>query len=619
MVTQGAIGSSLLVLPLLGSILQEEDFWSLGPLGEAWWVALIVSLVGLATLGGALANLGRMLLRAARAREGGYGWGTVALVAADSRRDSGFVLQGGRAYSTLALPVRRRLLLSRVAAPVLYLLGAVWLPLAFAASVMLAARGIVNPSGAAALTLGPTLLFVVLALILRAADASWIRKARHAWFRQPWSADLAQAEVAAWNEQVAARRAELALTSGTPGSGRPFRWAAVALVPLGMIMLVPAVTLLLVSALAPAVARIAAPRVSFSQEKTARVEMLRRYRLESDPSVSPDAAGQALHTVAYVGVTGNLRPEMVPPLRRYAEPWLPDRDGGPIGIEPFLWSRDLVARAIRGGLGVNERAYLAGIAAHPAHQELSLLARAANADIVSTRWPIPLPDTVSLIELPLPTGWGIRQGAYAHVGKAVLQAADGHLADAERTMREVISVGFLLGDHSPFILDNLVGYGVVDIGGEALQALYQASGRGEAAGALAWAAGTVERTVEIAQVGLRGSLAEMPAVVLDERAMRGLRWELFGLVNTLGPCINLRRAVFGPDEGYQRWLETVHDSLVRSAAEEELFQLASRGLSATKARQARARWIGWLVDLTLGGRSEPGSCAALVDQIRTAL
>ena len=40
-VRSGTLAALILVFPLLLSISLRQDFWSLGPLGSAWWVILI--------------------------------------------------------------------------------------------------------------------------------------------------------------------------------------------------------------------------------------------------------------------------------------------------------------------------------------------------------------------------------------------------------------------------------------------------------------------------------------------------------------------------------------------------------------------------------------------------
>jgi len=102
---------------------------------------------------------------------------------------------------------------------------------------------------------------------------------------------------------------------------------------------------------------------------------------------------------------------------------------------------------------------------------------------------------------------------------------------------------------------------------------------------------------------------------MDERAVRGLRWEAFVLTNTLVPCLNLHGMVFGPGDEYGTWVQAVRTSLVRWPGEEQMFQSA---LSGYFGSQGLSRGEGSLIGRILGavthGGDSPGSCAALFQQ-----
>ena len=79
------------VFPLLLAVSLEQQFWSLGPLGTAWRVILITIGVGTCFVLESMLTLTRLLRRARRAVERGYEWKTVAHVACDALRDTGFL------------------------------------------------------------------------------------------------------------------------------------------------------------------------------------------------------------------------------------------------------------------------------------------------------------------------------------------------------------------------------------------------------------------------------------------------------------------------------------------------------------------------------------------------
>lgn len=280
------------------------------------------------------------------------------------------------------------------------------------------------------------------------------------------------------------------------------------------------------------------------------------------------------------------------------------------------WSRAF------GGLdtmSAGARDYFARVAAHPAHADFARLSRASSADIAGGRYD-PLGDTIGLYRLPIPRYSGIRLGAYAHIGKAIHETVQGRNADAERSLREVIGVGRLLMDDGPTVIDNLVGAVLVSHGGDALEAFYRATGRAEEAERLEWARSAATRAAERVGAGqLRrftsgaalAALEASPAIVLDTTVSRGVRWERFMLVSTLTPCLNLHRTVFGPDEDYEEWLEDARASLVVHPREAEFFDLARQGHFLSAGRREPGA-LGAFLNLSMGGRDEPGSCARMV-------
>ncbi len=73
-VRSGTLAVLILVFPLLLSISLRQDFWSLGPLGRAWWIILITTGVGMGLVLETFVALFRLLRRASKAVERGYRW-----------------------------------------------------------------------------------------------------------------------------------------------------------------------------------------------------------------------------------------------------------------------------------------------------------------------------------------------------------------------------------------------------------------------------------------------------------------------------------------------------------------------------------------------------------------
>ncbi len=368
------------------------------------------------------------------------------------------------------------------------------------------------------------------------------------------------------------------------------------------------------------IASLAVPEFSATQRKAAAVEAYRRYTVPHDSSVTGDEAGRILHSLTFVGDAREPRELEQEPRNRWSADWIPDVRGGPTGIFPGRWSGQLVPEAVGGGLSAEERAFLREVADHPAHEALRRLAGAPILDVVGTRWPSPLPEGASWVELPIPKLSPLREASWAVVGAAALDAAEGRTDEAERRLRELISVGFLLGDQGPMILDNLIGYVLVSTGGEALEALLEGTGRADEAEVLRWARATSDRTAELVELGIdrdrEAALGQIPDVVESTSAIRGLRWEYFAFMNTVAPCLNLQKVVFGPGDSYDEWMRRARSQLVRLESEEALFERVRGGWFATGATADDGGGpLGAVLQLTLGGRGVTGSCATLIENL----
>jgi len=205
---------------------------------------------------------------------------------------------------------------------------------------------------------------------------------------------------------------------------------------------------------------------------------------------------------------------------------------------------------------------------------------AGELDAMAGRWKLPF-DGIDIATLPVPRFNYLTQGANAHLGKAIHELATGDEAQAEETIREVLSVGFLIAADGPTLIDNLIGFSLVNLGATALDTFYETTGRSTDLAALRQARDAALRAAQVLTQGraatLESTLAELPEIAASSVALRGLRWEFFTLTNTIAPCINLNRIVFGPDTNYAEWVEDVRRSLVRWPSEEALFDLALDG------------------------------------------
>jgi hypothetical protein len=649
------LAGGLLILPLLWAVVAEQDPWSPGPLGDALWLALLLGVVGIPILLAGYVALSRLLSRTVQALEQGHRWRVVALVAADGRRDTGFLLQGARLYEALFPSARARLAANRLRVAALLLGASLWLSLGFGLSIVLAARGFLDPTGVWVLTLAPSAAAAAVGALLYAWEERVLRRTRKRWHGRPWAADMVRGEVREWNEAMALRApaivgapvgaaepgdaaagdgappgdlAPVSQAAGRQAPGRPtpadrpraaVRAANVVLAAMTVVAFVPVFALIFSAAVLPMLARVSVPELETSHARYAALEPLRQYALDPDPAITAAEAGAILHTLSYVGRPYRASAGVLPPVRAYPEPWFPAEagtgTGGPAGIDRTQaeWARVAVERTGE-ALDAGAVAYLERVAEHPARRELARLARAPALDLAGARWSMPLPSGLTMTQLSRPTLWSVRGAANAHLAAAALEAHQGRTARADTTVREVLTAGLLLADRAPTVMDNVVGIEMAEAAGRAMESLARNTGRPEAA-AMEWSRRAAARTAERARAGSpdddESRLRALPASVVDPDLFPGARWEYLSLLNTMSPCMNLRRIVFGPDAGYTAWLEEARAGLVRTPADAELFEVARSGLLAARP-DATPSLTTRLLALTMGGADRPGSCARVV-------
>jgi hypothetical protein len=391
----------------------------------------------------------------------------------------------------------------------------------------------------------------------------------------------------------------------------------IALAALFVVGFVPTMTISVTTAIGPILAEIAVPSFQPVQEAAGGAEALRRYQLAHDRTIDAADAGAALQNLAFVGGPPSPEPMERRPVTTYEQPWFPNADYFP---DPFseTVAADLLSRPVS-SFSPAEQGALRQAATHPAQAEFELLARAELVDVVSARWRLPFPDSTTFQDL-----WSrfpaFRTAGLARVAKATVEVSDGDTEQAELTLREMISTGFLLIDQGPTLLDNLMGVVLANLGGDALEAYYRRVGQPTMADELAWARSSALGAARKARAGLipediHALLQGIPDLVEAEDALRGLRWEYFATFNTLAPCINLHKMVFGPDETYAEWRERVRDALVRVPGERDLFDLAESGVVGTGGQELQGFFPRFL-SLTLGSGGAPGSCASLIASLQ---
>jgi hypothetical protein len=511
-------------------------------------------------------------------------------------------------------PAKRSLMLvTRIVGACAYVSATLWVPFGFVVSVMLGARGLIGPAGVWFITLAPASLLLVVGLLSRllGRKLSWETR-RDRKLRAAVDEEV-RSLVAEWNEQSLSVRKNLGFDGAVAGHAKSFRIGALCVALLAVLILVPVTTVTMTGAVGTMLAAIAVPSFDRAQARVAVAEVLRRYKLEADGSVTPTEAGEALHSLLSATEEAGNRTLQHEPVRVYQQEWFPEDADSVMGGSSEEWALGLFEGVLQ-GLGPEERDYLARVAAHPAHAEFRTVALAGAVDLIGTRYVLPFPDTVTPFELPIPKFGGIGDGANAHVALAALELSRGRPDQAEATLKEVIAVGFVLIDEGSTIIDGMIGTRLVDIGAEALEWYYRATGRSGEAENLMWVRTGMKEALERAAVtrtvhNAEGGLRMMPDAVLNLTVVRGLRWEYFLTFSTLAPCVNLNKVVFGPGQDYEQWLAEAEQALVRRPSDEAMFRFLEKGWFRGAGSVQAPGWMKAALRITFGG-TLGGSCAA---------
>ncbi len=608
-----AWAGTLLVAPLVGVIGVADGRGAFGPLAQAGWLLTVLGVVGLAFALDALGCLLRLLRRTSAAREQGYAFATVLHVLADRNRDMGFLLSGARHFSELDRGERERLIRLRLAMWVTLCAAGLWLLVGMAVGLLAAARGVVPSSVLQGALFVPAIVLYGSGFLLMLVQEHRVRSARGRWFTQPWSVDLTMSEVREWQSDMG--------TIAAPSNGRRVRIAIRSAWALGLLVALPVLSLVPAAGLGRSLVDGTIPSLDRVAERVIRGEAYRSYRVDADNSVSPAEAGTILHRLMSVGSMEAARPGERPPDVRIERAWIPAPEGGDaqlLGFDRPLWGDSLLPLVARGASD-EQRAYLREVASHPALTDFARLAGATAVDVGSARWALPFPEGLTLATLPIPSFASFRDGARAQLAAAAVAWMDGRTDAAEQRLREIISVGFLLAEDGPTLIDNLIGYTLVDLGGTALQDFYRLSGRVEAESELSRLRALADRTAEMgrwpAQERGDGSLGPIYSMTTDSTVLRGIRWEYFISLATIAPCMSLNRIVFGVGEDHTAFVEEARASLVRWPSDEALFELARYGWTgSTSATQPGL--IDRIARIYMNSGS--GSCGRVIDHMQTA-
>lgn len=519
----------------------------------------------------AFARLRQMLLHVHNAIGIGYPRRLLWQVAADSYGQMPFLLEGKGAFTGITQAESMRLAQQRVTSATLFLLGMLWIPLVFPWIVVLGFAGVLRDPLVWLLLLGIPTALVIAGMRVRVQEWKALRA-----FRMPEALHHETAmQVAAWN-----------VLHSRVGWGRgKEKGAAEIRIAMGAVWLA-AFFLLLPIALAGVMNII--PRFvsssAASEATTVRAAMLSAlhdYRIPTDSSVSPVAAGQALHSLNMIG-----RADAPPMVQRATVTLAPVFSNRRFTREtnPEFWPEELFGWIRARSLTPERRALVDSAAAHPANALLSVIARAPGINVTATRFHLDMADTTALRQLPYVFSREIRNVAHAHVAQAAKAMQQGDVARADTTLREIVSAGFALRN-SADAMDAVNGTQMVRIGAIALASLYQETGREREAGEIR---GSV-RAADIATSGVAfrssRSIDELRRYVLLKRNPVAARWDTFIALQTAAPCLSFYSAVFGPDDEHKRWVRDARSALVQTPADSAYFELVAKGAAVKRASE----------------------------------
>lgn len=318
--------------------------------------------------------------------------------------------------------------------------------------------------------------------------------------------------------------------------------------------------------------------------RTANVQPVRSFALPKDPAITPTQAGAALNVLQYrpIEVPGY---KLIEPTRRVVLPWhsiapapdlfataRPDMYPGPA-------SRSVLEEAAK-GFSPREMEYLRMLATAPVWRDFDLVASAPAADIVGGQFRIPFGPEALLVMRPQPSYRTSKELAMAAVSRAAYYMASGQKQEAERTLRSIVSFGFVLIDNATSTMDELMGDVIVGLGRDALYRYYllEHDPRADlaalrppvrASGAPAPGRRTQERMP--ADEARRRLLQRIndPAVPIGER-FEGLQ------ALSLSSCTNVPELMFGPRADVTDAFARAKASLARYPSEQALIGLAAR-------------------------------------------
>ena len=586
-----AAGSLMLGIPLL--TLASFDR---GMVTMAAFFTSVLTVIGAVTFITGSVLLLLLLLRAIRGVRAGHGWLTAIETAADHGGNTGLLIAGAREFAPLSPSERALLRQRRLAASGLFLAAALTPVTGFLVALPFFTR-----SGAA-IALLALIATATLGCGLAGATLERLERRRLQDPRRRLQAPLATGHVltrhaASWRESFEQVRQGQGI-----GRGRVPRIAAITAVAVAgfcFLVLTSTIGYVLVAATTLSQQASGSELQAWTMFGVRRrsADGMERYALPTDPSITPERAGEALQAIDDYRPTqsGPSRSPWERPIRRPISGRATQSGYGrntlfPDNKQDGYWV-DAALRQARAGFTPAQRRLLLEEAANPLQAEFAVLEHASRADYELVAWPLPVPDSLRLDELPFVRSAQIKEAAYAEVARAALDLSDGRAQAAEERLRRIINAGLVLLTGRT-VMENLLGSVVVAIARNDLEILYEETGRAREARAMTTVVLNAYQNSDQPNASLTGQVIAMAASVLSEDAhiratretmrspltMAGLRWGLALYQMPRTQCSDLHQLLFGPDASYRQTYADARSTMVTSQTDSVIFAMGERGL-----------------------------------------
>ncbi len=321
------------------------------------------------------------------------------------------------------------------------------------------------------------------------------------------------------------------------------------------------------------------PMFSNTTKKAMVAEAARPFTVQVDSSITPMAAGEAMHSMrAKDSDGGRFRFRTDVPIATAPWQFAPyDSTLFPTLGGVSSWEGPDFRAIIKYAAGTPtaaQRAYLNAVASAPVWQAFDRVGAAPAVDYIGGTFVIPFAYDATWLEMPIPRFASTKMYAYASAARAAAHLANARPDSAEHALRSTISFGFSMSDNATTLIEQLVGVVIVDIGRAGLQQFFEVTK--DPRGALL-----------AARVDSFTTLSETPG---DDSAMRGLAIERAALA-AVAPCTNVRELLFGLSDAHRAEMEATRRRFQRFPSDSALFDMIEAGPSRWTLSPASTGWI----------------------------